>query len=317
MSYRAILGLESLLLKPPEKLSPNLDAWFEAWLEQVEAKQSLFTATAHTGFCSDRVAGAFVSGYQSALRCLVPSLDGERAFVTFSVTEEEGNRPKHIKSQLSKKGDSFVLNGKKRWASLSNVSNHLLVAARRNSPNEERPEMVMVHVPVDSEGLTVEPMPPTAFTPEVSHGRIYLENVQIPIEAVLTGDGYSDYIKPFRFMEDTYVTTGFAASLLRLALDNGWATEDQLTLISVLSLLAQVCEVLESDERGHESPLYHLLFDQANNMLQPLVDFEQPRWQKVSAEQRALWLRDAPLLGIAKMAAGIRRERALAMFGIA
>jgi hypothetical protein len=305
-----IAVLDKLLAQPPALCDANIDAWHQQWLLAFAQEPDLFAATLTAGFCSDRVAGAFVAGYQSAVRRLVPALETEQAFITLSVTEEEGNRPRNIKSQLSDADGTLRLNGHKRWASLSAESNLLLVAARRNAPEEARPELVLIQLPMNTKGVTVEPMPPTAFTPEVSHGRIHLDSVVVPQSTLLPGDGYSDYIKPFRMIEDTFVSTAITACLLRLANDSGWSGDDQLALMSVLSLLAQVTSL------PLENPLTHLFFEQANNTLQGYVDFEQPRWQLVSETSRTRWQRDAPLLGIAKLAAGIRRERAFAYYNM-
>ena len=52
------------------------------------------------GFDADRVGWAFASGYQAALRALLPELPAD-AVAAFCVTEESGNRPRDIHTRIT------------------------------------------------------------------------------------------------------------------------------------------------------------------------------------------------------------------------
>jgi hypothetical protein len=80
-------------------------------------------------------------------------------------------------------------------------------------------------VRADQPGVTIVPMPETAFVPEVPHARIHLQDVAIDAASLLPGDGYSNYVKPFRTLEDTFVTAAVLAYLLREARARGWPAD--------------------------------------------------------------------------------------------
>ena len=60
-------------------------------------------------------------------------------------------------------------------------------------------------------------MPETRFVPEVPHARVQLDAVRVDAAALLPGDGYERYVKPFRTIEDAHVTLAVLAYLLREA----------------------------------------------------------------------------------------------------
>ena len=82
------------------------------------------------GFLADRTAYAFAAGYESGLRRLVPALP-ERAIVSFCVTEEKGGHPSTIRTTLKEEGtgNSFSLTGGKKFITMANEADLLLVAA--------------------------------------------------------------------------------------------------------------------------------------------------------------------------------------------
>ena len=62
-----------------------------------------------------RVGWAFSSGYQAALRALLPDLPAE-ALAALCVTEEAGNRPRDIGTRFVPQADgSVAISGAKRW----------------------------------------------------------------------------------------------------------------------------------------------------------------------------------------------------------
>ena len=79
------------------------------------------------GFDADRVGWAFASGYQAALRALLPDLPAD-AVAAFCVTEESGNRPRDIHTRFTPQADGSVsISGAKRWTTLGPDSNVLLI----------------------------------------------------------------------------------------------------------------------------------------------------------------------------------------------
>ena len=76
---------------------------------------------------TDRAAWAFATGYQAALRALVPGL-ADDVLAAFCVTEAGGNRPRDIQTTFRDAGDGTLsITGAKRWSTLGPESTLLLV----------------------------------------------------------------------------------------------------------------------------------------------------------------------------------------------
>src|SRR4029079_11652844 len=80
-------------------------------------------------------------------------------------------------------------------------------------------------IPRDARGLTITTMPPTPFVPEVPHAELSLAGVELDASAVLPGDGYADFVKPFRTVEDLHVRAGALGYLLSVAARFGFPLE--------------------------------------------------------------------------------------------
>src|SRR5258706_8333879 len=69
-------------------------------------------------------------------------------------------------------------------------------------------------------------MPDTKFVPEVPHAQLQFANLQVDESAILPGDGYDQYVKPFRTVEDIHVQAAVLSYLMRegqrLAWPQGW-----------------------------------------------------------------------------------------------
>ncbi|MEB2453903.1 hypothetical protein Q3369_15550, partial [Listeria monocytogenes] len=80
----------------------------------------------------------------------------------------------------------------------------LLVVGRRPAPTDgERPQLKVATVSTNAAGLVFINKPPIPYAPEIVHTGSRFEGVA-PGDAhgLLPGDGYSDYVKPFRTIED-------------------------------------------------------------------------------------------------------------------
>jgi alkylation response protein AidB-like acyl-CoA dehydrogenase len=193
------------------------------------------------GFDADRVGWAFASGYQAALRALVPDLPTD-AVAAFCVTEEGGNRPRDIATRITPTHDGSVsITGAKRWTTLGPDSSLLLVVGAVSVGDDTaRPRLQVARVPAGTPGLQLLPMPETRFVPEVPHARVQLNDVRVDATALLPGDGYERYVKPFRTIEDTHVTLAVLGYLLREALQRGWSREFAERLCASIVLLSDL-----------------------------------------------------------------------------
>jgi hypothetical protein len=253
------------------------------------------------GFVADRVGWAFASGYQAALRALVHDLPADR-ICALCVTEEGGNSPKAIKSTLRRNGSGLILDGAKRWTTLGPEGGALfLVAARDADAAGERPSLKVARVASDAAGVTVEKMPPTRFVPEVPHARVKFEGVHVDEAAVLPGDGYEDYVKRFRTVEDIHVQAAVLSYLMReaqrLAWPGGWIER-------LSALLAALGKIADMPSSGAET---HVALAGALAIGAGLIDEAEALWLKSAADPAALrWARDRELL---KVASGAREQR--------
>jgi len=261
------------------------------------------------GFHADRTGWAFASGYQAALRALFPGLPEDR-ICALCVTEEEGNAPRAIRTTLRRAGGGWRLDGAKRWTTLGPEGALFLVAARDADVAGERPAVRVARTPSDAQGVHIETMPPTKFVPEVPHARLRFEDVRLPDEALLPGDGYSTYVKPFRTVEDLHVHGAVLAYLLREALLRSWPkpwVERAVAHLHAMRALAA---------EDNDSPATHIALAGALATGDALRIEADTHWASgPSDEASARWQRDRELLQVASAARAKRTVRAWERIG--
>jgi acyl-CoA dehydrogenase len=259
------------------------------------------------GYIADRVAWAFATAYQSALRALVPSLP-QSALTALCVTEEGGTSPKAMRSELNVDADGvLVLNGAKRWTTLGPDGGLFLVAARDARVAGDKPALRLVRVDARAIGVHIESMPPTSFVPEVAHARLRFENVSIAEHALLPGDGYARYVKPFRTIEDLHVHAAILAYLVREARRLGWP---RAWIERALAVLAAYSDIAQRDPASSAT---HVVLAGALASGEQLAHETDAFWDASSAkdpEAAVRWKRDKALLKIASQARAARLERA-------
>jgi acyl-CoA dehydrogenase len=260
------------------------------------------------GFSADRLAYAFASGYEAALHALVAELD--RALVgSFCVTEEAGNHPRAIQTVVESGASRVVLRGKKRWSTMAPLADVLVVVARAAVGTDGRPNLKAVMVPRAARGLTVTTMAPTPFVPEVPHAELSLDGVELDESAVLPGDGYADFVKPFRTVEDLHVRAAALGYLLSVAARFGFPREFRERLIALV-VAARSIAVLDSRKAETHIALAGFLSEIAE------VDASlEPHWARVEDAERQRWYRDRMLVQVASKARDRRRERAWERLG--
>jgi acyl-CoA dehydrogenase len=301
--------LVDMLLAPPATPHecPDVEAWWPRHLGTVQRWSSPIERAIAGGALADRTGWAFASGYQAALRALLPSLPDD-TIAAMCVTEEAGNRPKAIRSTIgdAAAGGRLRLDGSKRWTTLGPASGLLLVAAvDARGPTTDRPRIRVATVPTGAAGVSLEPMPETRFVPEVPHARVRFEGVDLPAQALLPGDGYDLYVKPFRSIEDTLVSAAVLAYLLVESRRRGWAHDWS---ERALATLLAFSELAGMDARAAPTHLLlagtlawaHALFDEASSLF--------ARGPRDASARR--WERDATLTQVAGTARTQRAARA-------
>ena len=244
---------------------------------------------------ADRVAGAFLAGYQAALLQLVPDLPADRV-VCLCATEEGGAHPRAIRTEL--RGEH--VSGRKQWVTGASYADELLVVVSVGADDAGRNRLKVVRIDAHAPGVTLEPMAPTSFVPEIPHSGIRFENA--PVSAVLPGDGYDAYLKPFRTIEDAHVFGAVVAWVLGVARRSGWSREACERIVAALVVLREVAQADPS------APETHIALAGALELGRTVIDVDE--WSRVDAETRALWQRDSALLSVAGKARSQRAQSA-------
>ncbi len=224
-----------LLAPPPARTINDVADWWQVWQSIHSGNPGAAALAIAGGFAADRVGWAFACGYQAALRALVPDLSSD-TLAALCVTEVEGNRPRHIRTTIVPQPDGTLrIDGAKRWTTLGPASTLLLIVGALPVPDgADRPVLRVARVPTPTQGLVLQPMPPTRFVPEVPHAQVLMHDVRVSAGALLPNDGYDAYVKPFRTIEDLHVTLAVLAYLLREGRVRHWPAAFNEQLVAAL-----------------------------------------------------------------------------------
>lgn len=248
----------------------------------------------------DGLGGAFLAGYQGALRALVPSL-GTGARAALCATEAGGAHPRHIATRL----EGGAVTGEKRWVTGGRGATALLVLCVLDEDTLGRKDLRLVWVDPSGPGVFFEDMPPTPFAPEVSHAVVRFERA--PARAVLDGAGWEDLVKPFRALEDAYVVGAAMAYVV------GWGLREGAPASLVSAALASVAALRGIAAMDPRSWATHLALDGALAQSGGVFAAVDAWCEGIAGEARDRWLRDRALLAVASRARALRAERAWAV----
>jgi alkylation response protein AidB-like acyl-CoA dehydrogenase len=254
------------------------------------------------GFVADRVGWAFASGYQAALHSLFPDAPNDK-LCALCVTEADGNSPKAIKSTLTGSSEGWKLDGSKKWTTLGPEGSLFFVAARDEAASKDRPAIRIARVQSNASGLNIQSMPETRFVPEVPHAQLQFNNVKV--EALLPGDGYDLYVKPFRTVEDIHVQAAILSYLMREAQRLGWPEHWIERVSALLAALATISDMPPAQAETHVSLAGALRISAG------LIEEADALWMKSATDPATLrWRRDRELLAVAGKAREQRSRRA-------
>lgn len=294
--------LRSLSTPPPAPPVADLEQALAHWERD---PGGAFDRAVTGGGLVDRVGLAFAAGYRSALLALT----GQTGTAALCVTEEGGNHPRAIQTRLTREDQAVVLTGTKAWSTLAGRARTLLIAASAGH-EDGRNRLRMVEVPVDAEGLELRAMPPTPFTPEIPHFQVELREVRVCAEAVLDGDGYDRWIKPFRSVEDIHVIAAIAAHVVATGRRADWPAALVAEGIATIAALASLAS------RPPLDPEVHLALGGVLAGFEGWIARTEEAWSKTAPEIQRRWSRDRPLLQIAGKARAARFARAATAAGL-
>jgi alkylation response protein AidB-like acyl-CoA dehydrogenase len=280
--------LARALTARPEAID-TLELWLRRHRAIARSYDEPIMAAIAAGAGTDRLAWAFGSGYQCAGRKLVPSIGAER-IGALCATETGGAHPKAIETRLA----GGALYGTKAFVTFGMEAEVLLVIASEGR-SEEKNLLRAVIVERDATGLTFERMTEIPFVPEISHATIHFDGAR---GTVLEGDGYLEYLKPFRTIEDTHVLAAALAHAMTLA--NAAHLKEEFFERALATLLA----LIEISRLPPLDAATHLALAGVQESVRGLVE------QIDAAKVGGYWERDRALFSVAGKARAQRREAA-------
>jgi acyl-CoA dehydrogenase len=171
-------------------------------------------------------------------RYLQPLLDGE-IFSCYSMTEPHaGADPTLFKTQAVKDGDEWVINGWKYFSSNAKTSTFLIVMAVTNPDVTPYKGMSMFLVPTDTPGVQIVRNVGLSGERlnEGFHALIHYEDVRVPEDALLGGEGQAFVIAQTRLgggrIHHAMRTIGMAQRALDMMCERALSRETQGSLLA-------------------------------------------------------------------------------------
>jgi acyl-CoA dehydrogenase len=301
------------LTRPTEVPAPDgLQAWCEQWRQLAAERHDPVGLALRGGFAADRVGWAFAAGYQSALRQLIQVNGGtvdDHELLAMCATEAGGNRPRDIETRIADDGAGGVtVSGRKTWTTLGSACTGLLVVGRVDGGGEtDLPALKIARVGTHTQGVSLVEKPPLEFVPEVPHVAAVFDGAKA--EALMPGDGYSDFVKPFRTVEDTFIALAVQAWLVREGRARGWPRSFLESLIASLTGLAAVA----AQPAG--APATHIALTGALARTNDLYQQADALWADERDAAAERWRRDRPLFQVAGKPRAMRAQRAWESLG--
>ncbi len=290
----------------------------KAWKSMHDKEISLWPETADRaiagGFLADCTAYAFAGGYHSALQQVIPSLPPD-AFPALCVSEKGGGHPRMIKSRLKQtrqpEGSQSLwkLDGRKQFVTGAAEADLYLVAASTGTGDNGRNNIRLVRIDAGEPGVTVERMPDLPFIPEIGHGVLWLKEVDVQETQFLPGDGYTEYIKPFRTIEDIHISAAILGYFFRIATRFDWPMKQKEQILSLVVTMRTLAMSDPSDPGGH------IVLGGILQMMDHLMVGLEPFWEKVEKNERDAWHRDKALMNFSKTVRSKRLASAWAHYG--
>jgi acyl-CoA dehydrogenase len=171
-------------------------------------------------------------------RYLKPLLEGEM-FSCYSMTEPHaGADPTMFKTRAVKDGDEWVINGWKYFSSNAKTASFLIVMAVTNPDVSAYQGMSMFLVPADTPGINIVRNVGLAGEPlnEGFHALIHYEDVRVPEDAVLGGEGQAFAIAQTRLgggrIHHAMRTIGLAQKALDMMCERALSRETQGSILA-------------------------------------------------------------------------------------
>ena len=288
-------------LATPRDGLDGLDGWKAALHDLRLAWPDPANCAVIAGLHAPSVAFAFAAGYQCAIARLTGSATG---FAALCVAEGGGNRPRDMNCRLEASDGDLRLNGEKSYVTGGTHADTLYVAASAGVDANGRNRIRLLRVPAHTLGITIRRLPDLAFVPELPHASVRFSGVLVEESALLPGDGYERYVKPFRSIEDIHVELALLGHMLRQTRAMPGSEPLQARLLGQIALLRTIAAMPPEDAATH------LLLAGNRQVFEELLAALEAAWQAGNPEFHTLWTRDRALLAVAGTARAARTAKA-------
>jgi glutaryl-CoA dehydrogenase (non-decarboxylating) len=151
-------------------------------------------------------------------RYLVPQARGEK-LATFGLTEPGvGTDAANLATTARRDGDSYVLNGAKIWISLADIADHFLVFATLDRAKRHKGITAFI-VERGMAGLSTRTIEGKLGIHAGNTGEIYLDDVRVPVENRVGGEGEGFTIAMSAIDQGRYTVASGAVGLAQACLD--------------------------------------------------------------------------------------------------
>ena len=284
--------------------------WFELHQSTSTDLNSSLEKAAISGAQFRQVSFAFASAYQSAIESMFGV--GATTAGAFCHTEKGVKKPREMRTELSVNADGQLrLNGQKSFVSGGSFASALFITALdARAAHSSSPRNVVV-VKVDTSeavaGLQANDLPSLPFVSELSHAKLDIQNVRVLKADVLPGDGYLDYIKPFRAEEDLHIFAALLGQRLRVALElKQTAVSEQLS--------ALLCAILTMQNADRTSASTHIALAGIKASTKELFEKHDETLKTSLPNYWKAWQRDKALMSFAEHAQNARTQKAWSHF---
>jgi hypothetical protein len=141
-------------------------------------------------------------------------------------------------------------------------------------------------MPATAEGVSMNPRNPAAFMPELPAARMQLQDVVLDASAMLPGDGWTDYARPFGALEELYVSAALMGYLVREGRARDWPQALLRQMLAAITLLERIAA-----EAGSNQSM--VLLAGATEWVRTLLTRATAQWaEQPDDEAGQRWVRD-------------------------
>ncbi|MEM7017136.1 MAG: acyl-CoA dehydrogenase family protein, partial [Pseudomonadota bacterium] len=246
-----------------------------------------------------------ISTVDRGIRRLFPTTPTD-AVTAFCVSEARGPHPRYINTAISGTEGQWKITGEKMWGTMAPAANMIYVAVKTGESDGQN-QLSMVSVDPRQSSVTQLPLPPERNAGPVPICDLQFE--QTDVTSLFDGDAYTQYIKPFRLIEDVYSTVAMQIALLSLGKAAGLSHAQREDLVA---LVAQgfVISASAMDNTGDVLLLTSYLRASQNHWKQMAGN-----WDNASETVRQHWNPKRDILTVASRAREKRRQNAWQSLG--